>query len=418
MKRGSGEGASGARSQVSNAVVWDVICPSFCRIKAARATARPGAHQPRIDRTAALPVMVPVMKRLLACTHSTVDPASRFRVIQFIPHLRRAGWQVSLRPNRPARPWCPLTNPLRRRVRDRLAGMIARLSRARDLHDAAAHEVVLVNRDLLGINLVCEKRLLVRNPRVVFDFDDAIYLGDKAAHVEWMCRHAAWVTAGNHQLADFARRFTDRLSVLPTVVDVERYVLAPPATAVRPVRVGWCGSDFSIRGTLFPYLDMLARLQAQLEFTFIIISKPKPAVPNCGLRWEFVEWSETAETQLGLYMDIGIMPLLDTPYQRAKCGLKLLQYMAAGIPAVASPVGVNTQIVQNGKTGYLAGSEAEWSNAIATLMRSSQQRSGFGQAGRAYCERQYSLRRWVPVIVEILESVAAGRRPDPLRLMA
>jgi hypothetical protein len=358
------------------------------------------------------------MKRLMACTHSTVDPASRFRVMQFIPHLERAGWRVSLRPNRPARPWRPVTNPLRRRVRDRLAGIIARLSRARDVHDAAAYDVVLVNRDLLGVNLVCEKRLVARNPRVVFDFDDAIYLGDKAAHVEWMCRRAAWVTAGNDQLAEFARRFTDRVSVLPTVVEVERYALTLPATAAQPVRVGWCGSDLSIRGTLFPHLDMLARLQAQLGFTFVIMSKPRPAVPNCGLRWEFVEWSETAETQLGLCMDIGVMPLMDTPYQRAKCGLKILQYMAAGIPAVASPIGVNSRIIQHSRSGYLAGSEAEWSDAIATLMHSPQQRWDFGQAGRAHCEREYSLRRWFPVVLEILDSVAAGRRPEPLRLMA
>jgi glycosyltransferase involved in cell wall biosynthesis len=303
-------------------------------------------------------------------------------------------------------------------MRDRVAGTIARLSRARDVRDAAAFDAVLVNRDLLGINLVYERRLLARNPRVVFDFDDAIYLGDKAPHVEWMCRHAAWVTAGNDQLAEFARRFTDRVSVLPTVVEVERYVLAPPATVAQPVRVGWCGSDLSIRGTLFPHLDMLARLQAQLGFTFVIMSKPRPAVPNRGLRWEFVEWSETAETQLGLYMDIGVMPLMDTPYQRAKCGLKILQYMAAGIPAVASPVGVNAQIIQDGQTGYLAGSETEWGTAITTLMHSPQQRSAMGRAGRARCERGYSLRLWFPVVLHILDSVAAGRRPEPLRLMA
>ncbi len=358
------------------------------------------------------------MKRLMACTHSTVDPASRFRVMQFIPHLERAGWQVSLRPNRPGRPWRAITHPLRRRLRDRIAGTIARLSRARDVRDTRAFDVVLVNRDLLGINLVWEKRLLARNARFVFDFDDAIYLGDRAAHVEWMCRHAAWVTAGNEHLVEFARRFTDRVSVVPTVVEVERYTLAPPATAVRPARVGWCGSDLSIHDTLFPYLDMLARLQAQLGFMFVIMSKPKPAVPRCGLLWEFAEWSETAETQLGLHMDIGLMPLKDTPYQRAKCGLKILQYMAAGIPAVASPVGVNSRIVQHGRTGYLAGSEAEWFDAISTLMHSPEQRSLFGHAGRAYCEREYSLQRWFPVLLDIIESVAGGRRPASSRVMA
>ena len=347
----------------------------------------------------------------MACTHSTFDPASRLRVMQFIPHLRQAGWRVSLRPNRPSRPWRQLNNPWLRELRNRTAGTVQRLSRARDVRAAAGFDAVLVNRDLLGINLVFEKRLLAQNPRVIFDFDDAIFLGEKAAHVEWMCRHAAWVTAGNDHLAAFARRFTDRVTVLPTVVDVGSYAAADPATDAQPLRVGWCGSDLSIRQTLYPYLDMLARLQARFGFAFVIMSKPKPELPKCGLRWCFVPWSPDAERHLAAHMDIGVMPLVDDEFQRGKCGAKILQYMAAGIPAVASPIGVNTRIIQHGHNGYLAGSEVEWAMAIDTLLRSQQQRAAIGQAGRASCAREYSLERWFPVLLHLLESVAAGRRP-------
>jgi len=351
------------------------------------------------------------MPRLMACTHSTFDPASRFRVVQFVPHLQQAGWRVSLRPNRPARPARPVNNPWLRTLRDRAAHTLQRFSRVRDVRAAGAFDAVLVNRDLLGINLVFEKRLLAQNPRVIFDFDDAIFLGEKAAHVEWMCRHAAWVTAGNDHLATFARRFTDRVTVLPTVVDVGRYQSAGAATEAQPLRVGWCGSDLSIRQTLYPYLDMLARLQAQLGFAFVIMSKPKPELPKCDLRWHFVPWSQNAECHLAAHMDIGVMPLVDDEFQRGKCGAKILLYMAAGIPAVASPIGVNTRIIQHGKNGYLAGSEAEWGMAIGTLLGSRQQRSAIGQAGKASCAREYSLERWLPVLMQLLESVAAGRRP-------
>jgi len=353
------------------------------------------------------------MPRLMACTHSTFDPASRFRVVQFIPHLQRAGWRVSLRPNRPSRPWRQLNNPWVRALRDRAAGTVQRLSRARDVGAAKTFDAVLVNRDLLGINLIFEKRLLAQNPRVIFDFDDAIFLGEKAVHVEWMCRHAAWVTAGNDHLAGFARRFTDRVTVLPTVVDVSKYRVAAPATDSEPVRVGWCGSDLSIRQTLYPHLDMLGRLQTQLGFAFVIMSNPKPRLPKCDLRWRFVPWCERTERHLAAHMDIGLMPLVDDEFQRGKCGAKILLYMAAGIPAVASPIGVNTRIIQHGQNGYLAGSEEDWGTAIDTLLRSRQQRSALGQAGRASCARDYSVERWFPVLLHLLESVAAGRRPHP-----
>lgn len=350
------------------------------------------------------------MKWLMACTHGTREPASRFRVTQFIPRLRDSGWRVSLRPNHPHRPWRESSSPVRQLLRNRVGGTLQRLSRARDVRDAAAYDAVLVNRDLLGINLVFEQRLLARNPRVIFDFDDAIFLGDKAAHVEWMCRHAAWVTAGNDYLAAFARQFSERVTVLPTVVEVGTYVPAVPAYHTQPVRVGWCGSDLSIRQTLFPYLELVARLQTQLGFTFVIMSKPKPKLPRCGMPWEFVPWSEHAETHLAAHMDIGIMPLVDNEFQRGKCGLKILQYLAAGIPAVASPVGVNTRIIQHGETGYLASSESDWFQAIHTLMRAPHRRTAMGQAGRTHCERQYSVERWFPVLLDVIEGVATGRR--------
>lgn len=345
------------------------------------------------------------MPTLMACTHGTVEPASRFRVMQYIPHFERAGWQVSLRPIRPQRPWRQIGNPVLRRLRDGIGGAIRRASRGRDIRDAASFDVVLVNRDLLGIDLRYEPRLLASNSRVLFDFDDAIFLGEKARHVEWMCRHAAWTTAGNEYLARFARRFTDRVTVLPTVVDLSTYVPVSGARTTGPLRLGWCGSDLSIRETLFPYLPMLARLQSRLGFAFVIVSAPRPRLPDCGLRWEYVRWTPDVERRLGLHMDIGIMPLVDDEFQRGKCGLKLLQYMAAAIPTIASPVGVNGQIVMHGATGYLAQTEAEWGDAISRLGGSARHREELGRAGYAHCERHYSLARWFPVLLQLVEEL-------------
>ena len=353
------------------------------------------------------------MPRLMACTHGTIEPASRFRVVQFLPHLARAGWQVSLRPNRPERPTPRIANPLARLIRDRAARRMRRHSRARDVADAARFDAVLVNRDLLGTDLFFERQLLARNPRVVFDFDDAIFLGHKERHVDWMCRHAAWVTVGNEYLARFARQRTEQLTVLPTVVDVASYELASPRPPGSPLRVGWCGSNLSIRETLFPHLEMLAALQRRLDFELVILSKPKPVLPERGLRWRFVEWSPESERTLARHMDIGLMPLVDDAFQRGKCGLKILQYMAAGLPFVASPVGVNTTLVDDGRTGLLAGSPVEWHAALAALAASPERRRAMGAEGRRLCERSFSLERWFPVLLGVIERVAAGRVPEP-----
>jgi glycosyltransferase involved in cell wall biosynthesis len=360
------------------------------------------------------------MPRLMACTHSRLDPASRFRVVQFLPHLERAGWRISHRPNRPSRYWRP-TLPLRplRSIARRTGVGLRRLSRLRDVRDAAGFDVVWANRDLLEGDPRWEKRLLAANPRVVFDFDDAVYLGpEREDHIGWICEHAAWVTPGNDHLADFARRHTDRVTVIPSVVEHARYEPHPLCEAApidgrsglvpgRPLRVGWLGSDLSIRQTLFPYWQMLGRLQRELGFEFVVCSWPRPEPPDGPLAWRFVAWTPATEERIGRDIDVGIMPLLDEPFQRGKCGMKLLQYLAAGVPVVASPVGVNRQLVERGGCGFLASDETAWGDGLARLLDPDTRRR-LGMAGREFCRAEYSLEAWLPRLESVLSRVARG----------
>ncbi|MCB1741409.1 MAG: glycosyltransferase family 4 protein [Gammaproteobacteria bacterium] len=347
---------------------------------------------------------------LMACSHSDFDPASRFRVLQYLPRLEAAGWRVSHRPNRPWRHWrtgvrvWPLGGLIQRG-----GDALKRLSRWRDVLDSGGFDVVFVNRDLLGIDLVYEKALLARNPRVLFDFDDMIWLGARHAHVAWMCRHAAWVTAGNATLAGFARQYTSSVTLLPTVVDVSTYPPAVPGASSVPVRLGWLGSGFSIDQTLVPHLPMFAYLQRRLDFELVIVSAPRPRIDQPGLRWRWIPWSPRTETRIGELFDIGIMPLVDTPFQRGKCGTKLLQYMAAALPAIASPVGMNREIIGRSGAGMLAATTDEWRDAIMQLGDPAM-RERLGLAGRAYCTEHYHLDRWTSVMLELLQRVADHRR--------
>ncbi len=346
------------------------------------------------------------MRTLMAFTHGTTDPASRFRALQYIPWLQEQGWQVFHRPKRPARGQDGgrertllglLSSPYGKWMRSR--------HRMRDIRDARHCDAIFQNRDLLAGKLIWEQRLVGANPRVIFDFDDAIFLGEKRRrHIEWICRHAAWVTAGNEYLADFARRVTPNVTVLPTTVDTRSYVPRDYSTArTGPIRLGWLGSSHSIRQTLYPHLGMLAGLQREIGFDFTIVSSPRPELPECGLRWNFVQWTPEQETRVADVMDVGIMPLVDNEFQRGKCGLKLLQYMAGALPVIASPVGINRSLVEG--NGYLASTGAEWAGAIRALDGDRKLLGRLGMAGRAFCQEGYDLQRWAAILHRLLERV-------------
>jgi glycosyltransferase involved in cell wall biosynthesis len=150
---------------------------------------------------------------------------------------------------------------------------------------------------------------------------------------------------------------------------------------------------------------MLSKLQARVDFELVVITNTRPELPASNLRWTFHPWNAMEEPLLSSKFDIGIMPLIDDQFQKGKCALKLLQYMAAGLPTVASPVGVNADVVQEGVTGMLARSDLDWHRALECLISNDNLRAEMGRAGRALCEQQYSIKRWLPVLMNIFEVV-------------
>jgi len=139
------------------------------------------------------------------------------------------------------------------------------------------------------------------------------------------------------------------------------------------------------------------------------MSRPRPALQADGLRYDYVEWSPERERKLGEWFDVGIMPLTDEPYFQAKCGCKLLQYMACGLPAIASPVGVNADFLDASGGGIAVCDPASWEAAILRLADPALRRE-FGRHGRAWCEAHASIDRWFPILDRLLRDVAAGRQ--------
>lgn len=234
--------------------------------------------------------------------------------------------------------------------------------------------------------------------KIIYDFDDAIWLPNTsqqnslAAQLKWnnkvkhICEWSHKVSCGNDFLASFAKKYNDHVVVNPTTIDTA-YHRPIPKKSSRLV-IGWTGTYSTIK-----YLNTLApvlwELKKNHEFSFMIISNKKPDWEYSD--YEFVEWKLENEIETLNRIDIGIMPLEDSVWELGKCGFKALQYMALEIPAVASSVGANNQIIDHGKNGYLCSKSTDWIHHLSQLLTSENLRKTIGEAGRQKVMEHYSV---------------------------
>ena len=252
--------------------------------------------------------------------------------------------------------------------------------------------------------------------RRLFDVDDAIYvrkprrLGEPVGDSRWRrkkfaatCRWVDVVAAGNEVLAGVARSAARAVEILPTAIDVSRYQRAD-AGASGPPTIVWIGSPENLI-----YLEMirpaLARLTARHRALKVrVICSAFPAWPEINV--EGIVWSEAMEAGALAAAHIGIMPLTDDEWSRGKCAFKLLQYMAASLPCVASPVGANTEAVIDGFNGFHAATVEDWESRLEMLIVSPELRARFGAAGLVHVERRYSMRAYRSNYTALLGSLA------------
>lgn len=259
-----------------------------------------------------------------------------------------------------------------------------------------------------------ERWLMPAGVPYVVDYDDAQfhrYDLHSSAAVRWLLsgKHdgimarAAAVLTGNDYLAARARQAgAVTVRMLPSAVDVGHYRIASPHEA-SPFTIGWIGSPTTAR-----YLPLIAaslrEASRRLGARVVLIGSGSVDLP--GVPVEVRPWNESTEADEVATFDVGIMPLADGPWEQGKCGFKLLQYMAAGLPAIASPVGANNVIVRHGVTGMLATTSEEWIRAFTALAESKDLRARMGLAGRAVVEREYSTAIVAPRLLEALTRAA------------
>jgi glycosyltransferase involved in cell wall biosynthesis len=355
--------------------------------------------------------------RILALTKYGDRAAStRQRVLQFRPFLEPAHWDFEVMPL--------LGNAyLERTFAGRPASrfQIARsyLDRLRLVTTRRDHAALWLQYELFPYLPGAIERLafLSRRP-VIYDFDDATFhqydthpnplirrlLGRK---LEPLLCGTSLAICGNAYLEAYARRFCPRTEIVPTVVDTDVFSPAPAGRGDGPVTIGWIGSP-STWAYVVPYVPLLQEIAEACDLTIRVVGAgPQRNVPP---RFVFLDWSEAAEVEMIRGVDIGIMPLPDEPWARGKCGYKLIQYMACGLPVVASPVGVNAEIVEEGVNGFLARDMADWAAALRRLVSDPALRAAMGQEGRAKIEREYSLQVQGPRLAGLIRDVVDRAR--------
>ncbi len=334
--------------------------------------------------------------------------SARVRIGDFRPFLREQNVELTHHPALTDAEYAVLksdASPLRK------AAILTR-SAVRVAHEQRTESLLMVQRLLLltpfpGID----------PPRHVdvYDIDDALFVGSPAEankRFQWVkqerrravstMRRARLVIAANVFLADQARMLNRRVEVIPSCVDPEAQPLREHADS-DVVTIGWIGSHTTVE-YLRPVLPVLARLGDRGQRTRLIVIGG-----DTGVRADWIEhrpWSRARQAADLADLDIGIMPLPDSQWARGKSGYKLLQYFAAGVPAVASPVGINTELVADGR-GFTATSEAEWTQSLLSLVRSSAERRERGALARFYAEANYSYQRWAPELAALLRSLAS-----------
>lgn len=261
---------------------------------------------------------------------------------------------------------------------------------------------------------IFEKLLsLFRLPYLV-DYDDATfhrYSEHRSSVVRWVLggkikrvmRYSTTVVAGNEYIAEYAKIAGAReVCVIPTVVDESKYVVKNTSLSSRFV-IGWIGSP-STQQYLEVVMGALNKLANQAVFELRLVGASH--IDQSGFPVKIVQWTEKTEVSDIREFDVGIMPLFDGPWERGKNGYKLIQYMACGVPVVATPIGVNTRIVEHGRNGYLAGNEQEWLVALQELMGDPSLRERMGRQGRIKFEKQYSLGVTAPILLSVLKKAA------------
>ena len=354
------------------------------------------------------------MKILLLSRYGPLGASSRVRSYQYLPYLKAHGIDVTVAPllgddyvkslyfGR-AKPLFSIFGTYLRRVGNIL--------------NSRSFDLFWIEKELFPWMPAWAEMILTRaSMPYIVDYDDAIFhrydlnprrivrtfLGNK---IDKIMRHADVVVAGNKYLANYAIHAGAKMvEYIPTVINLDRYSIKGRTNATE-FKIGWIGSPKTAK-----YLNLvkpaISQLHKQGNVSLSLVGPGHLELDELPIN--ILSWSEETEVADIQDFDVGIMPLPDSPWERGKCGYKLIQYMACGKPVVASPVGANTEIVEHGVNGFLAGSTEEWLESLTILRDNPDLRKKMGMAGRRMLENKYCIQVTAPKLLSIFQMYEEG----------
>ena len=355
-------------------------------------------------------------KILFLTKYAELGASSRHRAYQFLPLLHEANILFDIKPLFPDDYLSNLYTGARAAYGKLVRELVAVRALASRwwliLHSLSDYDVIYLEYEALPyLPFAVEKQLFTSARCVVVDYDDAIYANyeyHRNPFVRWLLgtkireivKQSAFVIVANNHLAQWTLRLNPNVHVIPTCVDLRHYPLRSTRFTQndRPV-IGWIGTPITAKHLRILEKPLKA-LRRRYDFTLKVIGAPGFTLDGVDVR--AIAWNAGSEYEELHGCDIGVMPLPDDPWTRGKSAFKLIQYLAAGVVGVASPVGANCEVIQDGQNGMLAQSERDWLEKLSLLIESPFQRKQLAQAGRRTVELGYSLQANAPRWLEVL----------------
>lgn len=347
------------------------------------------------------------MKVLLLSRYGRLGASSRLRSYQYLPFLSSHDLSITV---------APLFSD--NYIKGIYSGNLSHievlksyLNRFKCILSSNQFDLVWVEKEMLPwLPSWLELGFLSSKTPLIVDYDDALFhrydmhrsvvvrtlMGNK---IDLIMKHANIVIVGNSYLERRAKDAgANRVEFIPTVIDLSRYKVVPTKQNGKLI-IGWIGSPVTTR-----YLQIiksaLKTIDQKYDVQIVAIGAAKEKLK--GLPVLAKAWSEKTEVEEIQQFDIGIMPLPDEPFEHGKCGYKLIQYMACGKPVIASPIGVNSEIIEPGENGFLAKGDNQWFDALSKLLNDSSLREKLGSAGRILVEKKYCMKKTGPKLLSLI----------------
>jgi len=328
-------------------------------------------------------------------------PSQRFRFEQYMDAIENAGFQIEFHPFLSAKDWAPLYKQ-GSFLRKGFSMIRSFWKRFLLMFRLRRFDYIFIHREASMIGPPIFEFIIAKvlRKKYIYDFDDAIWLPNYSqsnakfhrlkayGKVRKIAKWADKITVGNNFLKEYAKKYNKNVTVIPTTIDLENVHNIKTKQVEDVIRIGWTGSH-----TTMEYLPLLVptlkELQKVYPIKFRVISNHPPDIELDCL--EYVPWNKATEIEDLASIHIGVMPLKDTIWAKGKCGFKGLQYMALEIPAVMSNVGVNSEIIDHGKNGFLCDTDEDWKKTLTQLIEDLELRKTIGAAGHITVKERYSV---------------------------